>query len=153
MDGTGEGASDALRTAIARVREEAEHAVRSGKSQLFLTDEHVGADRMGITMILAAAGVHTHLVRKGLRSYASINVRSAECLDTHYFAVLIGVGTTTVNAYLAQEAIAARHAKGLFRRPEPVGVRRALQDRRRWRLAEDHVEDGHLHHLVLPGRL
>src|SRR3546814_12831409 len=39
---------------------------------------------------------------------------SAECLDTHYFAVLIGVGATTVNAYLAQEAIADRHARGLF---------------------------------------
>ncbi|MEO0499737.1 MAG: glutamate synthase large subunit [Pseudomonadota bacterium] len=109
-----DGGSDALRTAIARVREEAERAVRSGKSQLFLTDEHIGPDRMGITMILAAAGVHTHLVEKGLRAYASINVRSAECLDTHYFAVLIGVGTTTVNAYLAQEAIAARHARGLL---------------------------------------
>lgn len=104
-----------LRAAIERVREEAETAVRSGKSQLFLTDENVSATRAGITMILAAAGVHTHLVRKGLRTYASINVRSAECLDTHYFAVLIGVGATTVNAYLAQEAIADRHARGLFK--------------------------------------
>ncbi len=49
-----------------------------------------------------------------MRSYTSINVRSAECLDTHYFAVLIGVGATTVNAYLAQECIADRHARGLF---------------------------------------
>src|SRR3546814_13092928 len=65
-------------------------------------------------MILAVAGVHTHLVRRGLRSFASVNVRSADCLDTHYFAVLIGVGATTVNAYLAQQAIAARHARGLF---------------------------------------
>ena len=104
-----------LRAAIERVRDEAETAVRSGKSQLFLTDENVSSTRAGITMILAAAGVHTHLVRKGLRTYASINVRSAECLDTHYFAVLIGVGATTVNAYLAQEAIADRHARGLFK--------------------------------------
>jgi glutamate synthase (NADPH) large chain len=103
-----------LRAAIARVRSEAEIAVRSGKSQLFLTDEHQSATRAGITMILATAGVHTHLVRKGLRTFASINVRSAEALDTHYFAVLIGVGATTVNAYLAQEAIADRHARGLF---------------------------------------
>ncbi len=105
---------EALRAAIARVRSEAEIAVRSGKSQLFLTDENVSRDRAGITMILAAAGVHTHLVAKGLRAFASINVRSAECLDTHYFAVLIGVGATTVNAYLAQEAIFDRHARGLF---------------------------------------
>ena len=108
------GGPEALRAAIARVRSEAEIAVRSGKSQLFLTDEHQSATRAGITMILATAGVHTHLVRKGLRTFASINVRSAEALDTHYFAVLIGVGATTVNAYLAQEAIADRHARGLF---------------------------------------
>ncbi|MGI4879804.1 MAG: glutamate synthase central domain-containing protein, partial [Janthinobacterium lividum] len=105
---------DGLRAAIARVRAEAEHAVRSGKSQLFLTDENQSVTRAGITMILAAAGVHTHLVRSGLRTFSSINVRSSECLDTHYFAVLIGVGATTVNAYLTQEAIADRHARGLF---------------------------------------
>jgi glutamate synthase (NADPH/NADH) large chain len=35
-------------------------------------------------------------------------------MDVHYFAVLIGVGATTVNAYLAQESIADRHRRGLF---------------------------------------
>jgi glutamate synthase (NADPH/NADH) large chain len=108
-----EGA-EGLRAAIARIRAEAEAAVRSGKSQLFLTDEHQSAERCAVTMILAAAGVHTHLVRKGLRTFASINVRSAECLDTHYVAVLVGVGATTVNAWLAEASIADRHARGLF---------------------------------------
>ncbi len=65
-------------------------------------------------MILAVGGVHSHLVRKGLRSFTSLIVRSAECLDTHYFACLIGAGATVVNAYLAQESIADRHARGLF---------------------------------------
>ena len=65
-------------------------------------------------MILAAGGVHTHLVREKLRTFTSINVRSAECLDVHYFAVLIGVGATTVNAYLAEEAIYDRHRRGLL---------------------------------------
>jgi len=109
-----DGNPDALRSAIAHVRAEAEKAVRQGKTELFLTDENVGPDRVAIAMVLAAAAVHTHLVRKGLRSYASVNVRSAECLDTHYFAVLIGVGATTVNAYLAEATIADRHARGLF---------------------------------------
>ncbi len=58
--------------------------------------------------------MHTHLVRQSLRTFTSLNVRSAECLDVHYFAVLIGVGATTVNAYLAQESIADRHRRGLF---------------------------------------
>ncbi len=108
------GGPETLRAAIADVRFQAEQAVRAGATELFLTDEHVGSDRVAIAGVLAAAAVHTHLVRKGLRSYASVNVRSAECLDTHYYAVLIGVGATTVNAYLAESSIADRHARGLF---------------------------------------
>ena len=136
------GGPEALRGAIARVRSEAETAVRSGKSQLFLTDEHVSPTRAGISMILATAGVHTHLVRKGLRTFASINVRAAEALDTHYFAVLIGVGATTVNAYLAQEAIADRHARGLFGR---LGYEDCVQ---RYKKA---IEDGLLNIMAKMG--
>lgn len=109
-----EGGPDRLRAAIQRIRNQAEQAVREGRSELFLTDEHVSEGRVAIAGVLAAAAVHTHLVRRGLRSYASINVRSAECLDTHYYAVLIGVGATTVNAYLAEAAIVDRHSRGLF---------------------------------------
>jgi glutamate synthase (NADPH) large chain len=109
----GSGA-DGLRAAIASVRAEAEQAIREGRSELFLTDEHVSETRVAIPMVLAAAAVHTHLVRKGLRSYASVNVRAAECLDTHYYAVLIGIGATTVNAYLSEAAIADRQSRGLF---------------------------------------
>ena len=81
---------------------------------IILSDVAVDAGRAPVPMILAAAGVHSHLVRQSLRTYSAIHVRSGECLDTHYFAVLIGVGATTVNAYLAQEAIADRHDRGLF---------------------------------------
>jgi glutamate synthase (NADPH/NADH) large chain len=105
---------EVLRAAIQRIRQQAEQAVREGRSELFLTDENVGPDRVAIPGVLAAAAVHTHLVRRGLRAYASVNVRTAECLDTHYYAVLVGVGATTVNAYLAEAAIADRHARGLF---------------------------------------
>ncbi|MBY0581425.1 MAG: glutamate synthase large subunit [Sphingomonas sp.] len=108
------GGPESLRAAIQHIREQAEQAVREGCTELFLTDETIGPDRVGIAGVLAAAAVHTHLVRRGLRSYASVNVRTAECLDTHYYAVLIGVGATTVNAYLAEAAIADRHARGLF---------------------------------------
>ncbi|KRC79535.1 glutamate synthase large subunit [Sphingomonas sp. Root241] len=108
------GGPEALREAIKRIRYEAEQAVRAGCTELFLTDEHLGVDKVAIAGVLAAAAVHTHLVRRGLRSYASVNVRSAECLDTHYYAVLIGVGATTVNAYLAEASIADRQARGLF---------------------------------------
>ncbi|WP_439491736.1 glutamate synthase central domain-containing protein, partial [Blastomonas fulva] len=108
-----DGGPEQLRSAISRIRNEAEQAVREGSTEIFLTDETANEDQIGVPMILAAAAVHTHLVRKGLRAYSSINVRSAECLDTHHFAVLIGAGATTVNAWLAELSIADRQARGL----------------------------------------
>jgi glutamate synthase (NADPH/NADH) large chain len=103
-----------LRAAIERIRREAEEGVRAGCTHVILTDEAMSAERAAIPMILATGAVHTHLVRSSLRTFTSLNVRSAECMDVHYFAVLIGVGATTVNAYLAQESIADRHRRGLF---------------------------------------
>ena len=103
-----------LKAAIDRIRSEAEDAVRAGREHIVLTDEHQGTDRIAIPMILAVGAVHSHLVSEGLRSFCSITARSAECMDTHYFAVLVGVGATCVNAYLAQDAIAERHERGLF---------------------------------------
>jgi glutamate synthase (NADPH/NADH) large chain len=105
---------DGLRRGIARIRREAEEGVRAGCTHVILTDEAMSPERAPIPMILATGAVHTHLVRQSLRTFTSLNVRTAECMDVHYFAVLVGVGATTINAYLAQESIADRHARGLF---------------------------------------
>ena len=105
---------DALRANLDRIRAEAEDAALRGCGQIVLTDEGSGPERVAMPMILATAGVHTHLVSRGLRSYVSLIVRSAECLDTHYFAVLVGVGATAVNAYLAQETFQDRLDRGLM---------------------------------------
>ena len=105
---------ETLQEALERLRREAEEAVRGGSESLVLTDEHVGPERVPVPMILATGAVHSHLVRRGLRSFSYITVRSAECLDVHYFAVLIGVGATAVHAWLTEATIADRHARGLF---------------------------------------
>ena len=105
---------NALKDALRRIRQETEDAVRGGATHVILSDEHVSTTRAPMPMILATGAVHTHLVRQQLRTFTSLNVRSSECMDVHYFAVLIGVGATTVNAYLSQEAIADRHRRGLF---------------------------------------
>src|SRR5438445_3193495 len=75
---------------------------------------HVYSAHAALLMLLAAGCVHSYLVRQSLRTFTSLNVRSGECLDVHYAAVIIGVGATTVNPYLAEETIAARHQRGLF---------------------------------------
>jgi len=107
----GEGA---LQEALERIRSEAEDAVRSGAGHIVLTDEEQNENRVPMPMILATSAVHSWLTRKGLRTFCSINVRSAECIDPHYFAVLIGCGATVVNAYLAEDSLADRIERGLL---------------------------------------
>ncbi|HRK42952.1 MAG TPA: glutamate synthase large subunit [Gemmobacter sp.] len=105
---------EALRLGLERIRAEAEDAVRSGAAHLVLTDEQQGEGKVAMPMILATSAVHSWLTRKGLRTFTSLNVRAAECIDPHYFAVLIGCGATTVNPYLAQDSIADRIERGLL---------------------------------------
>jgi glutamate synthase (NADPH/NADH) large chain len=104
----------ALEASLQRIQQEAEQAVLADRPYLILTDEGMNREQAAIPAILAVGAVHTHLVRKQIRKPASLIVRSAECLDVHHFAVLIGVGATVVNAYLAEESIAKRHARKLF---------------------------------------
>ncbi|NCV24013.1 MAG: glutamate synthase large subunit, partial [Proteobacteria bacterium] len=103
-----------LKTEIDKIRQDAEFAIRSGKKHLVVTDENISKDRLSIPIILAVGALQSYLVKKGLRKFISLNVRSSECLDTHYHAVLIGAGATTVNPYLAVDSIFQRFEKGLF---------------------------------------
>ena len=120
----------AMRVRLDALKAEAERAVRSGKTHLMISDMAQSASRAALPMILATGAIHTHLIAAGLRTFVSLNVRSGEALDTHYFAVLIGVGASTVNAYLAQEAIADRIDRGLIK----LGLTEAME---RYREAVD----------------
>ena len=106
-------AEHGLRDATLRVRAEVEDAVRSGTGHIVLTDKAQDDSRVAMPMILATSAVHTWLTQKGLRTFCSLNVQAGECIDPHYFAVLIGAGATTVNAYLALDSLADRVAKGV----------------------------------------
>ncbi|MGA9254039.1 MAG: glutamate synthase large subunit [Roseobacter sp.] len=114
IDCTFTAGTGTLSTGLQRIRAEAEDAVRSGAGHIVLTDHKSDADKIGMPMILATSAVHSHLVRKGLRTFCSLNVRSAECIDPHYFAVLVGAGATIVNAYLAEDSLADRIDRGLL---------------------------------------
>ena len=63
---------------------------------------------------MTVGAVHSHLVKLGLRGYCSLNVECSDALDTHSFAILIGVGATTVNPYLSIDSIYQRYEKKLF---------------------------------------
>ncbi|MEZ5767678.1 MAG: glutamate synthase large subunit [Paracoccaceae bacterium] len=104
----------ALREALTRIRAEAEDAVRSGAGHIVLSDMAQDESKVPMPMILATSAVHSWLTRQGLRTFTSMAVRSAEAIDPHYFAVLIGCGATVVNAYLAEDSLADRIERGLL---------------------------------------
>ena len=103
-----------LKDRIEAIREECETAVREGSTALILSDKNISKERASIPTILAVGAIHSHLVKLGLRGYCSLNVESSDALDTHSFAILIGVGATTVNPYLAIDSIHHRFEKKLF---------------------------------------
>ena len=103
-----------LKDRIEAIREEAETSVREGSTCLILSDKSITNQRACIPSILTVGAVHSHLVKLGLRGYCSLNVECSDALDTHSFAILIGVGATTVNPYLAIDSIYQRYEKKLF---------------------------------------
>ncbi len=106
--------TSSLKDRIETIKTECETAVREGSSTLILSDKNISNKRASIPSILSVGAVHSHLVRNSLRGYCSLNVECADALDTHSFAVLIGVGATTINPYLALDSIYQRYEKKLF---------------------------------------
>ena len=106
--------NETLKNRLEEIRSETEISVREGINHLILSDQAISEQKISIPMILAVGAVHSNLVKLGLRGHVSINAQTAEAMDTHSFAVLLGVGATTINPYLAIDSIYQRHQKKLF---------------------------------------
>lgn len=108
------GVQNNLKKSLDQLCSEAEIAVREGYKHLILSDKKISENRAVIPMILAFGAINSKLVNLGIRGFASINVQTGEVLDTHSFAVLLGIGATTINPYLAFDSIYQRYEKKLF---------------------------------------
>jgi len=106
--------NQSLKERLDELRFEAEIAVREGGRHLILSDKEVNEKKVPVPMALAIGAINSRLVDLGIRGFASINVETSEVLDTHSFAVLLGVGATTINSYIAFDSIFQRYEKKLF---------------------------------------
>ncbi len=106
--------NSSLKERIESIKIECETAVREGSTTLILSDKNISEKRASIPSALSVGAAHSHLVKNSLRGYCSLNVECSDALDTHSFAVLIGVGATTINPYLAIDSIFQRYEKKLF---------------------------------------
>jgi glutamate synthase (NADPH/NADH) large chain len=101
-----EGA-DGMAPALDRLFEKACQRVHDGYNILILSDRNIGADRIAVPSLLATAGVHHHLIRKGLRTSVGLVVETGEARQVHDFCLLAGYGAEAINPYLAFDTLSA----------------------------------------------
>ena len=101
-----ENGAAGMSAAIERLCNRAEKAVADGFNIIILSDRLVSRQRIAIPALLATAGVHHHLIRKGLRTAVGLVVESGEPREIHHFCVLAGYGAEAINPYLAFETLA-----------------------------------------------
>ncbi len=104
-----------LKTAIERVCDRAEAAVRAGTLVLLLSDRYLVRGKMPIHALLATGAVHHRLVRTGLRCKCNILVETGTARDAHHFACLLGYGATAVYPYLAYQTLFDLLRKGVLK--------------------------------------
>ena len=111
-----------LREAVERVCREAAAAVRDGAEVVVLSDraEPATAETAHAPALLAVGAVHHDLIRRGLRSRASLVAETAQCWSVHHFACLIGYGASAVHPYLALETVRDLWERGRLTDDRPV---------------------------------
>ncbi len=99
-----EGAAG-MKAALDQLFSDAEMAVHAGDNIIILSDRAMSPDRIAIPALLATAGIHHHLIRKGLRTSVGLVVETGEAREIHHFCALAGYGAEAVNPYLAFETL------------------------------------------------
>jgi len=96
---------EGMKSALDALCDQAEAAVGNGFNIIILSDRLLAQNRIPIPALLATAGVHHHLIRKGLRTSVGLVVESGEPREVHHFCVLAGYGAEAINPYLAFETL------------------------------------------------
>ncbi|MDR1133157.1 MAG: glutamate synthase subunit alpha, partial [Synergistaceae bacterium] len=103
---------DGLKKSLDNLFLAADVAIESEYNLIILSDRGAGEFRIPIPALLAAAGLHHHLIRKRTRTKASIIIESGEPREVHHLAALIGYGADAVNPYLSYRIIRDMVSRG-----------------------------------------
>ncbi|MCD8139687.1 MAG: glutamate synthase large subunit [Planctomycetaceae bacterium] len=108
-----------LRMALDKLEDAAESAVRSGVRLVILSDRNADALHPPIPSLLAAAAVNRRLSEKGLRVGTGLICETGEMREVTHLALLLGLGVSAVNPWLAFESVAAMAANRDLSAPIP----------------------------------
>ncbi len=101
VKGGGQGMEAALDKLFANV----DRAIDENINIVILSDRQMDRDNAAIPALLACAGLHHHLIRRGTRTRVGIILESGEPREVHHFALLVGYGISAINPYLALESL------------------------------------------------
>ena len=90
-----------LEQALKKIFTQAEGYADEGISLLILTDKGIDEKRAPIPSLLAASGLHHHMIRKGLRGKIGIIVETGEAREVFHFALYVAFGVDAVCPYIA----------------------------------------------------
>ena len=116
---SGEGA---LEKAMDKLFAAADRAIKAGTNLLVLSDRGLSAKKAPIPALLAVAGLHHHLIRKGTRTSVSLILESGEPREVMHFALLLGYGANVINPYMAEEVVERMCAAGEIALPADKAV-------------------------------
>ena len=103
---------EGLKSAIVRMCQQAQNAVRDGKLVLLLSDRYLIKGKLPAHAMLVTGAVHQHLVNAGLRCKCNLLIETGTARDPHHFACLIGYGATAVYPYMAYQVLFEMMRKG-----------------------------------------
>jgi len=103
-----------LKVSLDHVYAAGEQAARDGYSLLILTDRNAAQGKAPIPFLLAASGLHNHLIKKGLRGKAGIICETGEAREVIHMALPLAYGADAVCPYVAFHTVRDLSEEGLL---------------------------------------
>ncbi len=120
-----EGAAG-MAKALERLSNRAAQAIERGYNILILSDRGVDLEQAPIPALLATAGVHHHLIRRGMRTKCGLMLETGEAREVHHCALLMGYGAGAINPYLAFETLEDMRKQGAL--PAAMTAEKAMKN-------------------------
>ncbi len=109
-----EGGGAGLEGALEELFALAERRIDAGATLLVLSDRRMDAARAPMPSLLAAAGLHHHLIRRGRRTSAGILVESGDAREVIHFAMLLAFGANAVCPHVALSTVRDLQESGML---------------------------------------
>lgn len=126
MPKAGDRPGQSLALALSRLEREAFEAAKSGARIIIVSDKKACGRLLPIPSLLAVAAVNRKLVESGDRVRIGLLCETGEAREVSHMAMLLSLGASAVNPWLAFETVADLAESGEL--PEPMGAAKAIDN-------------------------